>query len=153
MNDHQQQRTLHIIQSFREVNQVFHKLLTKIAGELDLTPIQYIVLKMLADRPSMMQSELAACLYVSASTTSGVIDRMVAANLVSRERSSTDRRSVSIKLLAEGKRKLQLIQERQLEHFAPLQDMVQDQLDDLLRTQAQIVQILHKELEEHTYYE
>lgn len=153
MDDQQQQRTLEIIQSAREVKQAFHQAMSKAYQHLNITPIQSFVLRKLCEKPGITLSELAEYIQLGKSTTSGIIDRMVRDQLVSREQSSTDRRSVTLKLLDKGELLLQRVRENQVERLSPLLQMSDDEIDSLLRIHQKIVRILHQQLEEDTTYE
>ncbi|MDR6552443.1 MarR family transcriptional regulator [Paenibacillus qinlingensis] len=153
MDDQQQQRTLEIIQSAREVKQAFHQVMSKAYQHLNVTPIQSFVLRKLNEKPGITLSELAEYIQLSKSTTSGIIDRMVRDQLVSREQSSTDRRSVTLTLLDKGEQLLQRVRENQVERMSPLLQMSDEEIDSLLRIHQKIVRILHQELEEDSTYE
>ncbi|NQX61687.1 MarR family winged helix-turn-helix transcriptional regulator [Paenibacillus qinlingensis] len=153
MDDQQQQRTLEIIHSAREVKQAFHQVMSKAYQHLNITPIQSFVLRKLSEKPGITLSELAEYIQLGKSTTSGIIDRMVRDQLVSREQSSTDRRSVILKLLDKGELLLQRVRENQVERMSPLLQMSDDEIDSLLRIHQKIVRILNQELEEDSTYE
>ncbi|NOU66879.1 MarR family transcriptional regulator [Paenibacillus sp. LMG 31461] len=153
MDEQQQKRTLEIIQSAREVKKAFHHVMNKASQHLNVTPIQSFVLRKLGEKPGITLSELAECIQLGKSTTSGIIDRMVRDQLVSREQSSTDRRSVTLKLLDKGELLLQRMRESQVERLAPLLQMSDEEIDSLLRIHQKIVRILHQQLEEDSTYE
>lgn len=93
------------ITSFREVNRVLVQILREEAESLDLTAIQILVLRMLHYKPNIGLAELAESLQLGNSTMSGVVERLVSAELVVRERSSTDRRLLTMRLTPEGEAK------------------------------------------------
>jgi DNA-binding MarR family transcriptional regulator len=68
-----------------------------------ITATQLNVLKLLLAVGDLSLSQLSKRMTATNSTVTGIVDRMVAANLVSREQSPTDRRVWRIKLTAEGK--------------------------------------------------
>ncbi|MDG0812396.1 MarR family winged helix-turn-helix transcriptional regulator [Cohnella rhizosphaerae] len=120
------------------------------AGQhLGVTPIQLLVLKTLRSKPQMSLSELAECLFVGPSTASGIVERMVKANLVSRERPENDRRSISLRLTPEGEALWLQIDERRKMMLEPLNELGEEDLNDLLRIHGRIVHILHKAREEN----
>ncbi|OCT16342.1 hypothetical protein A8709_02615 [Paenibacillus pectinilyticus] len=153
MDDQEQQRTLQIIQSTREVKKAFYQVMAKASQHLGVTPIQSFVLRKLLEEPGITLSELAECIHLGKSTTSGIIDRMVAAELVSRERSDSDRRSVTLKLLEKGEILLQRMKESQVERLSPLLQLSDEELDSMIRIHKKIVHILHQQLEEDPTYE
>lgn len=135
--------------SFREVNQSFYHSMQRAGQHLGVTPIQLLVLKTLRERPQMSLSELAECLFVGPSTASGIVERMVKAKLVTRERPENDRRSISLRLTPEGEGLWVKIDERRKMMLAPLNELGEEDLSDLLRIHGRIVQILHKAREEN----
>ena len=69
----------------------------------DVTPIQYSLLKCLWDNDMQTPTMLAQALQMDASTVTGLIERLERKNLIAREYSVEDRRSISIRLTSEGK--------------------------------------------------
>jgi MarR family transcriptional regulator, organic hydroperoxide resistance regulator len=61
------------------------------------------VIKLLQTVGDLSLSELSKKMVATNSTVTGIVDRMVAANLVAREQSAEDRRVWKIKLTAQGK--------------------------------------------------
>ncbi len=78
--------------------------LTKgVAGQYGLTGPQLSVVKLLESVPRLSLSELSWRIRAKNSTVSGIIDRMEREGLVTRERSSADRRVVHISLTEVGR--------------------------------------------------
>jgi DNA-binding MarR family transcriptional regulator len=100
-----EKRTQAIMRSFRKVNRVMYRLLREEAELLDTTVVQLLVLRELDEGPNIGLSELAGRLQLGNSTMSGVVERLVSADLVVRERSSEDRRSLTMRLTPEGEEK------------------------------------------------
>ncbi|MFC5702867.1 MarR family winged helix-turn-helix transcriptional regulator [Cohnella faecalis] len=148
-----QQRVLDIFKSFREVNQAFFQGMQKAAQHHGVTPLQFMVLRILNNCPEIRLSELAEQLHLGNSTTSGIIDRMVKADLVSRERSDTDRRNVILKLTDKGNDMWKQTHQTRLERLAPLLELAEEDQAHLQRIHNQIVQILHRVREEETNHE
>jgi len=94
-----------ILHSFREVNRAVACLIREEADELDATVVQIMVLWILKKHPNIGLGELADHLQVTNSTMSGVVDRLVEAGLIVRERSDLDRRTVTMRLTPEGDKK------------------------------------------------
>lgn len=76
------------------------KLAEQITG---LTGPQLWALKVLAEHAPIRISELAARMYLHPSTVIGIIDRLKSKQLVTRRRSSLDRRVVQVDLTAAGR--------------------------------------------------
>jgi len=68
-----------------------------------ITATQLNVLKLLQEIGALSLSELSRRMAAQNSTVTGIVDRMVAADLVVREQSDTDRRVWLIKLTAKGR--------------------------------------------------
>jgi DNA-binding MarR family transcriptional regulator len=79
------------------------KLAKEQASTHGITATQLNVLKLLLAVGDLSLSQLSKRMMATNSTVTGIVDRMVAANLVSREQSATDRRVWRIKLTPEGK--------------------------------------------------
>ncbi|MCR4318551.1 MAG: MarR family transcriptional regulator [Planctomycetes bacterium] len=68
-----------------------------------VTAPQMGLLKMLMKRGSMTHSELSESLYLTASTISGIVDRLEREGYVNRLRAEEDRRVVKVSLTDDGK--------------------------------------------------
>ena len=68
-----------------------------------ITATQLNVLKLLENVGDLSLSELSQKMATTNSTVTGIVDRMVAANLVAREQSAQDRRVWKIRLTPDGK--------------------------------------------------
>src|SRR3954470_10659537 len=78
------------------------------ADELgDLSPVQLRALTVLQESPGANLNELASGMGVTVSTTSRLVDRLIAAGLVDRRPSEVTRREVSISLTDTGRAVLQ----------------------------------------------
>lgn len=88
----------------------------RLNDEFKITSPQMICICSLSKKPSMTLSELATDVNLSISTVNGIVDRLENKGLLTRTRSTQDRRKVVIKLTDEGneilKRAPSLLQER-----------------------------------------
>jgi len=75
----------------------------------DLTPVQYAALAAIGAHPGVDQITLAGLIAYDRTTITGVIDRLVQKNLVSREASSRDRRARVLSITTDGKKTLRAI--------------------------------------------
>lgn len=73
-------------------------------GRLGLTGPQRLVLRIASKFPDSKPSELADLLHLDRGTLTGILERLVAQQLVSREANEKDGRSVLIRLTARGRR-------------------------------------------------
>jgi DNA-binding MarR family transcriptional regulator len=105
-------------------------------GELDLTPVQGIVLRRLdPDRPTPM-NELAEALSCDASNVTGLVDRLEARGFLERRAAPGDRRVKTLALTAEGNEMRRRVLERMSrppESIARLSARDQRALRDILR--------------------
>ncbi len=89
-----------------------HKQSTGIMKELDLTLPQglaLLTLESLGSRAKM--SELIELIQISGGTLTGIVDRLIAAGLVARQRDEEDRRVVYVSLTEAGAKKVQAVQQ------------------------------------------
>lgn len=99
---------------------------------------QLLCLKAIGDAPEAMTvAALAKRVSLSPTTTSRIVERLVRAGLVSREREQEDRRRVSLSLTATGRTRHgslpRPLQERFLERLERLPDADQERLLEALR--------------------
>lgn len=109
--------------------------LTKgMASEYGLTGPQLTVIKLLETFENLSLSSLSERIRAQNSTVTGIIDRMEREGLVRRERSTTDRRVVHIKLSDKGQKLARQIQVEPMEIFrGALGSLTGADLKDLLR--------------------
>jgi len=84
--------------------------------ELDMTPAQFSVLKVVAANPGIAQARVAEALCIERARLVQMLDRLEMAGLIRRTRSATDRRSHALYLTDEGVRLLKRLEERIEEH-------------------------------------
>ena len=109
--------------------------LTKgMASQFGLTGPQLTVIKLLETFENLSLSSLSERIRAQNSTVTGIIDRMEREGLVRRERSTTDRRVVHIKLSDKGQKLARQIQVEPMEIFrGALGSLTGADLKDLLR--------------------
>ncbi|WP_308637211.1 MarR family winged helix-turn-helix transcriptional regulator [Paenibacillus silvisoli] len=149
----EEQRILQIFQSYREVNQEFFRVMKKVAQKHNLTPLQLIVLRILNRHPAIRLSELAEKVSLGNSTTSGIVDRMVKADLVSRERTEADRRAMTLTLTEKGKRLWEASDSTRIMMFQPLLGLPEEDQEQFLRIQNEILHILRQVREDETSHD
>jgi DNA-binding MarR family transcriptional regulator len=144
-------QTLEILRSFRKVKHSLYYLLRKDADALGSTFMQFQVLRSLRDHPDIGLTELADLILIGNSTTSGVVDRLVKSGLVLRKRLESDRRSVTISLTAKGDELQEQMEHAYMERLAPLNQLSDKDINELLRIHQQIDEILHQGREKVNY--
>ena len=109
--------------------------LTKgMASAFGLTGPQLTVVKLLETFDNLSLSSLSERIRAQNSTVTGIIDRMEREGLVRRERSTTDRRVVHIRLSDKGQKLARQIQVEPMEIFREaVASLTQADLRDLLR--------------------
>ncbi|MRG91517.1 MarR family winged helix-turn-helix transcriptional regulator [Polyangium spumosum] len=109
--------------------------LTKgMAAQFGLTGPQLTVIKLLEELGDLSLSSLSERIRAQNSTVTGIIDRMEREGLVKRERSTTDRRVVYIRLSEKGEKLAREIQVEPMEIFrSALTVLSEDDLGHLLR--------------------
>jgi MarR family transcriptional regulator, organic hydroperoxide resistance regulator len=109
--------------------------LTKgMAAQFGLTGPQLTVIKLLEELGDLSLSSLSERIRAQNSTVTGIIDRMEREGLVKRERSTTDRRVVYIRLSEKGQKLAREIQVEPMEIFrSALTSLPEEDLAALLR--------------------
>lgn len=97
-----------LIRSFREIKRAYHNIVRKDAEKVGITGVQLVVLRILSENDQISLGELAQRLKITNSSLSGIIDRLVQANLILRERSKEDRRVLILTLTPEGENLVKL---------------------------------------------
>jgi MarR family transcriptional regulator, organic hydroperoxide resistance regulator len=92
-----------IVETTIYLNTESRRLAREQCAKLGITATQLNVIKLLQTVGDLSLSELSKKMVATNSTVTGIVDRMVAANLVAREQSAEDRRVWKIKLTAQGK--------------------------------------------------
>lgn len=92
-----------IVDNLRRVFQVVHSQSKKAEQATGLTGPQLWAIKVIADFAPIRVSDLATRMYLHPATTVGILDRLEKKGLISRIRSSKDRRSVEVVLTGSGR--------------------------------------------------
>ncbi len=82
---------------------VFAKQQTKILASGDITMSQMFILGILRQEKSCKMSDMANILSISTSAATGIVDRMVKADLLKRSADSSDRRVINIETTKKGR--------------------------------------------------
>ncbi|AIQ27386.1 MULTISPECIES: MarR family winged helix-turn-helix transcriptional regulator [Paenibacillus] len=133
-----------ILSSFRCINHNFQQLLWKDAEELKITSTQLMVLRKLSAHPDIGITELADLLHLGNSAASGVVDRMVKAGLITRERSQSDRRIFKLAMTDKGKEIRELSKQSLRRYLQPLANIPAEDAGELLRLHGEIIKILEQ---------
>lgn len=85
----------------RAQNSVFNYFKYKLS-HLDVTPVQYAVLKCLWDNGDQLPTQISQAICLDSSTVTGILSRMEKKDLIERVHSKTDRRAVDIHIKPAG---------------------------------------------------
>ena len=135
-----------ILRSLRRILRGVARHSRQIGRDTGLAVPSLLCLRAIADAPSPADATViwvATRVQLSKSTTSTLIDKLVKADLVQRERSVRDRRRVELSLTAEGHRKLEgmprPLEARFLERLAGLDPAERSRI---LASLEQVVQLM-----------
>jgi len=131
-----------VLDAIRRIVQVLRKNALAVEKRVGLTAAQLFVVRKLAEADGLSVNELADRTAMYQSSVSEVVNRLVAAGLVSRQRSTRDARSVELSLTEAG---------RALAHKAPdaVQDRVLEGLNHMsARDRKQLAKLLGQLTEE-----
>ena len=112
-------------------------------GELEVTPGLFGVLVIIEANPGLKQTELAKATHLDRSTVVSVIDNLERRALVERRAATSDRRSNSLHLTADGKVLLKKLKKLVTEHEQRLKGNLSD------AEQATLIRLMRKILPEH----
>lgn len=117
----------------------------KLERQVGLTVPQILVLQTVHEEGSLSVKKLASRVSLSQATVTSILDRLVKKNLVRRERSHTDRRSVSVLLTADGKAQIdhapELLQEDFISSFEELEPWEQKMLTSAVERIATLMDV------------
>ena len=120
-----------------KVNQLGSRFLTQKVAPLNITPVQALILGFLNDEDQITSSELGKRTGLDSATLTGLIDRLVAAQLIERRGNPTDRRSIQLHLTERGRtmgpEAIRLIVEANREFLGKLTKREQGELRSLIR--------------------
>ncbi len=134
-----------LLDSFIQIQKALYSLMKEDADRAGLTVVQLKALYKIHRTPDVGLRELAGSLKLTNSTMSGVVDRLVAHELLERHTSSADRRAISLKLTRKGEEKLLEATGTNSSFTNKIMEltvMPQEDKDHLLRIHHQILDVL-----------
>lgn len=87
---------------FAKANQLASRFLSQKVSELNLTPVQALVLGFLHMEDQITSGELGRKTGLDSATLTGILDRLEAAGFIERKNNPDDRRSIHIHLTPKG---------------------------------------------------
>lgn len=109
----------------------------RLARETGLTAPQLLVLQSVARTGRAKPSDIARQVHLSGATITSIVDRLVRAGLVSRERSAEDKRSVDVVLTDAGKASVETAPELLQQEFLSAFDRLEHWEQSLLISSVQ----------------
>ncbi|MDN4071484.1 MarR family winged helix-turn-helix transcriptional regulator [Fictibacillus terranigra] len=134
-----------LLDSFIQIQKALYSLIKKDADRAGLTVVQVKALYKIHRTPDVGLRELAGSLKLTNSTMSGVVDRLVAHQLLERHTSSADRRAITLKLTRKGEEKLEEATGTDSSYTTKIMEltaMPQEDKDHLLRIHHLILDVL-----------
>lgn len=128
-----------ILSSIREVNRVIFQQVWKEENDLNLPAAQSFVLRMIAKNPDIALTELAEMIQVGKSAMSGIVDRLVQAELIERKRSESDRRTLKIKVTQKGEEQAKEIHKFYIKKMEGLMTISEEEVTQLLALHQTII--------------
>lgn len=86
-----------------KANQLASRFLSQKVAELNLTPVQALVLGFLHQEDQITSAELGKKTGLDSATLTGILDRLEAADFIERKNNPEDRRSIHVHLTPKGK--------------------------------------------------
>ena len=86
-----------------KANQISIRFLAQKVAELNITPVQALVMGFLSDGDRISSSELGKRTELDSATMTGILDRLEVAKLIERQGNPDDRRSIKIHLTEQGR--------------------------------------------------
>jgi DNA-binding MarR family transcriptional regulator len=138
-----EEQVTEIERELRYISSIVKQKGREILADFPITPPQFVALQWLNEDGDMTIGELSNKMYLACSTTTDLIDRMEANELVERVRDTNDRRVVRIHLKEKGKKIIVDVLEARRQYLSMiLKDFSEQDVEDLART----LQILHNEM-------
>lgn len=133
-----------LIFSLRSLRKETRRIFAYQAKKQQLTETWIIALGALTSKDPSSLEELAQALRLSNSTTSGIVDRMIAEGLVTKARAEDNKRRINIRPTQKGRQKYAATYTDFWEKLAPLETIERAELTDLLATQAKLLAKLER---------
>lgn len=133
-----------LIFSLRSLRKETRRIFAYQAKKQQLTETWIIALGALTSKDPSSLEELAQALRLSNSTTSGIVDRMIAEGLVTKARAEDNKRRINIRPTQKGRQKYAATYTDFWEKLAPLETIERADLTNLLATQAKLLAKLER---------
>ncbi|MDQ0340880.1 DNA-binding MarR family transcriptional regulator [Caldalkalibacillus uzonensis] len=140
-----EEQVVEIERELRYVSSIIKQKGREILANFPITPPQFVALQWLNEEGDMTIGELSNKMYLACSTTTDLVDRMEANDLVERVRDTNDRRVVRIHLKEKGRKIILDVLKARREYLASvLNSFSQEQVAELARS----LELLHNEMKQ-----
>ncbi|MBC1402194.1 MarR family transcriptional regulator [Listeria booriae] len=133
-----------VVLSFRLVQRKIHQYLQEEAAKRDITTVQLFSLGTLKREPRLTLGELAERVQVNKSTMSGIVDRLVKANYLTRGREEGNRRALNLQLTAEGLAKVDETYDLFFNRLERVLEIETEELEAMLDTHKKMIALLER---------
>lgn len=123
--------------ALRKITRAIDLYSKKLAKETGLTAPQLLVLQNVDQEGRAKPSDIARNIHLSQATITSIVDRLEKAELVTRERSETDRRSVQVVITEDGRKRLKAAPTLLQANFVKSYDKLQEWEKSLLLSSLQ----------------
>ncbi len=134
--------TTNILLGLRELRKETQTLLEEQSKTYNISMTQLLILDMISKHPDSSLHQLAKMVNLSPSTTSEVIEKMVKADLVIREKSEINRRTIKLSLTEKGETTLVETYSSWIQEIDILDDLGEERLLAFYETQLAIIDVL-----------
>ena len=134
--------TTNILLGLRELRKETQTLLEEQSKTYNISMTQLLILDMISKHPDSSLHQLAKMVNLSPSTTSEVIEKMVKADLVIREKSEINRRAIKLSLTEKGETTLVETYSSWIQEIDILDDLGEERLLAFYETQLAIIDVL-----------
>lgn len=136
-----------ILRALRKIIRAIDIHSRKLNKEFNITTPQLICLHSLRDSGPMTLSQLASEVSLGTSTTTGIVDRLVSKQFVTRTRSEQDRRKISLVITETGRKLIEsaptLLQQQFMEALSQLPESEQAAITLSLENVVSLMDIAH----------
>ncbi len=131
----------------RQVSIIIRKRGRDILQRFDVTPPQFNALLELDHHGQLTMGELCDHLFLACSTATDLVDRMERNQLIERERDSSDRRVIRLKIKAKGKQIIAEVLSARREYLATVMETVgEDEKERLIQALDKIYSLMTRDL-------
>ncbi|EUJ44991.1 putative MarR family transcriptional regulator [Listeria rocourtiae FSL F6-920] len=129
---------------FEQCSEKIHHYLQEEATKRDITTVQLFALGTLKREPHLTLGELAERLQVNKSTMSGIVDRLVKANFLTRGRDEGNRRALNLQLTSEGLAKVDDTYDVFFDRLEAVLEIDSEELRAMLTTHEKMIALLER---------